>query len=309
MPPDCLSCHKSLSAGTYHPACLKALFNTTWAPRLTFTIPDIPARLRETTEPISSISGVQMKTFVKLNVEKRELEIAPSGGTHILKPDPPQYPELSINENLCMAMAADLDLEVPPHALLKMPDDQFCYVVKRFDRDEEGRKIHTEDLAQVLGIAPDSKYRSSLENIGRAIRKHTTVPGLEALRFFERIVFSYIIGNGDMHLKNWSLITTANHHVQLTPCYDMVSSQVYFNDEDPALTLNGRKNNLKRQDFETLAAYLKIDRKVFSNVLETVQQRRQTMIDRVMRSPLSRDRQEKLSAIMNKHFDVLSIIE
>lgn len=306
MSSSCLCCHRKTSGEIYHAACLKNLFGSAQVPRVSFSIPDIPVTLRETSEKISPISGVQIKAFVKRNPQTRELVIAPSGGTHVLKPDPPQYPELSINENVCMAMASELGMEVPPHGLFPMPDGMLCYVVLRFDREPDGRKIHKEDLAQILGVPADSKYLSSLEAIGRAIWKHTAVPGLETLRFFERVLLCYVIGNGDMHLKNWSLLRPADGRVRLTPCYDLVSSEVYFRDEESALSLNGKKNRLKRQDFEALATYLKIDPKAASKVFQAFEAKHQALIEMVLGSPLSFPRKEKLTETMRTHLGVLS---
>ena len=205
-----------------------------------------------------------------------------------------------------MAMAAELEMDVPPHGLFPMPNGMLCYVVRRFDREADGRKISKEDLAQIIGVPSDSKYRSSLESIGKAIRKLATTPGLEALRFWERVLFCYMIGNGDMHLKNWSLLKTSDGRVQLSPCYDFVSSEVYFRDEESALTLNGKKARLKRLDFDILAAYLKIDPKAASKVIQMFEAKHPALIEMVMGSPLTLDKKEKLLETMQARLAVLS---
>lgn len=306
MPPRCLCCQRTTAGEKYHAACLKTLFGAPQAPRVAFSISDMTVALRESSERISPISGVQIKIFVRHNPQAGTLDMAPSGGTHILKPDPAPYPQLAINENLCLSMAAELDMEVPPHGLFPMPDGPLCYVVRRFDRDDKGHKIHTEDLAQILGVSTESKYLSSLEAIGKVIWKHATVPGLEALRFWERVVFCYVIGNGDMHLKNWSLLRPEDGQVRLAPCYDFISSEVYFRDEESALTLNGKKNQIQRRDFDALAASLRIDPKASSKAIQNFLNKRQAFVDMAQNSLLTIPQKEKLTETMNVRLDVLS---
>jgi serine/threonine-protein kinase HipA len=298
MSDPCLSCHLPIEQGPYHEKCLKNLFGTSRAPRISFSTSDIPVQLRQSEQKLFSISGVQIKTLVRLNAEKMELLIAPSEGTHILKPEPTEYPELPMTENLCMGMAAAADLEVPPHGLFPMKDGKYGYVILRFDRTPQGEKIHKEDMAQIMDLPSDSKYSGSLESIGKALWKHASFPGLEALRFFERVLFCFLIGNGDMHLKNWALIRDSQGLLRLSPCYDFVSSRLYIRDEESALTLNGRKNRLRRSDFDVLANSLKIDPKAKDNVYTFFTEKASLWRQMVTQSPLSANRKESLEMLI-----------
>lgn len=242
----------------------RALLGTNEPPRISFGYADLPQKVRDIAGKMS-LSGVQVKASMRLNRETMELEIVPQAGTHILKPSPVEFPGLAEIENVCMDMAEFLDLQVPPHGLLPMADGALAYVIKRFDRKEDGTKIHKEDMAQILEMPVTAKYDGSLEKIGKAIRNYSSRPFLDLGDFFERVVFSFIIGNGDMHLKNWALLTDredSKPFTTLAPCYDFVSSSLYIpQEEESALPMGGRKNGLSRKDFETLAASLRIDAK------------------------------------------------
>ena len=219
---NCFSCHRETNSNeAYHSKCLKDLFGVSYAPKITFGIADLPSRVSQTAGK-TSISGVQIKASVKLNPANKQVEISAEGGTHILKPEPTEYPELPQNENLAMNMAHELKMKVPAHSLFKMADGKFCYIIKRFDRISDGDKVHKEDMAQLLELPTDAKYSGSLEAVGNVIKTHTANPYLELFDFFQRVIFNFAIGNGDMHLKNWSLLTPATGGNSLAQCYDFV---------------------------------------------------------------------------------------
>jgi len=296
---NCLCCHKEAElAEEYHAKCVKELFGTTYVPEIPFGLSDMPSRVRQVTGKMS-ISGVQIKASVKINLTTRQLEIPAEGGTHILKPEPSEYPELPQNENLVMNMAQALKLKVPPHGLFKMSDNKLCYIIKRFDRSPEGGKIHKEDMAQLLGFSADSKYSGSLELIGNIIKEHAANPFLELFEFFQRVIFSFVVGNGDMHLKNWSLITPRTGENRLSPCYDFVNSKMYIpQEEDSALPMSGGKNKWTRHSFVQFANYLKLDPKAALNAISSIVDFEPEMISMTRTSFLSEARQGQLLEIM-----------
>lgn len=197
-----------------------------------------------------SIQGVQPKLSAKLNVKNESFELCDSGGTYILKPQNKDYNELPENEDLTMHLAATL-IEVPLHGLLRCVDGKFTYFIKRFDRTARNNKVPLEDFAQLSGFTRDTKYSSSMERIIPIIEKYCTFPALEKSKLFTRIVFNYLVGNEDMHLKNYSLITR-NDIVELAPAYDFINTTIAIGinqtKEQIALPLNGKKNNLTRND-------------------------------------------------------------
>ena len=305
MASRCLCCQKPLEAeGRYHPRCLSRLFGSPRLPAIPFKASDLPAMVTKDKNRMS-ISGVQPKASVRVNHETWALEAAATGGTHILKPEPEQFPQIPQNENLCMNMAEELGLRVPPHGLLEMSDGKLCYVIKRFDRTEGGQRIAKETMFQILGST--DKYSGSLETIGKAIRAHAANVGLEAIDFFERVLFCFLTGNGDMHLKNWALLG-AKPAVALAPCYDLVCSRLYIkNEADTALTLNAKQNNLKSADFQTLADRLEIDSKAAANVLDKLRGAQEKLREMIIHSELRSDlRQEQLNIFSARYKRCLS---
>ncbi len=197
-----------------------------------------------------SIQGVQPKLSARLNVTKSSFELCDLGGTYILKPQNSQYIQLPENEDLTMHLAAYIT-DVPLHGLLYCADGKFTYFIKRFDRVARGNKIPLEDFAQLSGFHRDTKYDFSMERIIPIIDKYCTFPVIEKITLFKRVLFNYLIGNEDMHLKNYSLITK-NDVIQLAPAYDFINTTIAIGinqaKEEIALPLNGKKNNLSRKD-------------------------------------------------------------
>lgn len=302
---NCLCCQKPLGTGTrYHPKCLKELFGRPRTPAIPFGLADVSSQVIKTGARMS-ISGVQMKLSVRLDADRWRLETAAEGGAYILKPEPAQFPELPRNENLCMNIAADLNLNLPPHGLFPMADGTLCYIIKRFDRLEDGTKLPKETMFQITGA--EDKYRGSLEQVGRAIRAHASNVGLDSVDFLERALLCFLIGNGDMHLKNWALLTTAEGSISLAPCYDFVSSKVYIPDEeDLALTINSRRNKLSLSDFEALAGTLKIDPKATAHVFQIFSNSKERLLEMCRTSELSSPLREKLSEVVESRAGVLA---
>lgn len=238
---------------------LKEMFHTSRAPAIRLTLQDIPLKAQDMAGKMS-ISGMQPKLSLKLDKRKAELVVAPTGGEYILKPQIQQFPHTPENENCCMDIAAALGIDVPSHCLLPLKDGSLAYVVKRFDR-RGGEKIHQEDFCQIL--EKKDKYQGSLEQIGNKLREISAVPGLDVQLFFERVVFNFLIGNGDGHFKNYSVSYLQESGVRLSPAYDIVCSKLVIpKEEDSAVTLNGRKHNLTRNDIDVFADLLKIPLKV-----------------------------------------------
>ena len=269
---------------SYHKSCLKKLFGVEKLPLIKIKSTELVSEISKNIGKMS-ISGVQIKASVKLNKEANIIEIIQAGGTHILKPEPSEYPELPQNENICMNIAEALGMNVPPHGLFYLADKKICYIIRRFDRDVHGQKIHVEDMAQLLDLPSDSKYESSLEKIGTAILKYSRRPYLDLADFLERAIFCFLIGNGDMHLKNWSLISSeGNYH--LAPCYDFISSKLYLPFEDEsALTINGKRNKIELSDFAELAVYLKVEEKSFQNTINKIKNSKVTILKILDKNP------------------------
>ncbi|MBT7713413.1 MAG: HipA domain-containing protein [Deltaproteobacteria bacterium] len=196
-----------------------------------------------------SIQGVQPKVSARLNIRQGEFEIVDAGGKYILKPQSADYPELPENEDLTMRLAQTCGLEVPLHFLVRGSDDQPVYVIKRFDREGRNRKVSMEDFAQLSGLSRETKYSSSMETVVKLVEQYCTYPMVEKQKLLLLVLFSFIAGNEDMHLKNFSVISTQNK-VVLSPVYDLLNTSIAIPNpvEEMALPLNAKKSRITRYD-------------------------------------------------------------
>lgn len=246
------------------------------APKLTFLndLPYTSAELRKEAANRAkklSIQGVQPKLSASISLVNQEFKIVDQFGTYIIKPQNDSFPELPQNEDVTMRMAKAFGLDVPFHGMIYAKDGSLSYFIKRFDRYGKGKKIATEDFAQLTGNSRDTKYRFTMEKLIPVIDEFCSFPAIEKADFFKRILFCYVTGNEDMHLKNFSLITK-NGKTTLTPVYDFLNSSIAIKnpEEEMALTLNGKKSNLKASDFVDYYAKerLQLNEKTVVTILE-----------------------------------------
>ena len=218
-----------------------------------------------------SIQGVQPKLSASISVVDQEFKIVDQFGTFIIKPQNDLFPELPENEDVTMKMAKVFGLDVPFHGMIYAKDGSLSYFIKRFDRYGKGKKNATEDFAQLTGNTRDTKYRFTMEKLVPVIDEFCSFPAIEKADFFKRILFCYVTGNEDMHLKNFSLITK-NGKTTLTPVYDFLNSSIAIKnpEEEIALTLKGKKSNLKASDFIDYYAKerLQLNEKTVNTILE-----------------------------------------
>lgn len=196
-----------------------------------------------------SIQGIQPKLSARLSIAAGIFEIVDLKGQYILKPDS-AFPEVPANEDLTMRLAGLVGIETPLHGLIYNIDYHLTYFIKRFDRQGHGQKIALEDFAQLSGRTRDTKYNASIEEVIKVVDRFCTFPQVERLKLFERILFSFLVGNEDMHLKNYSLIRRGGK-IELSPAYDLVNSSIALGNyvEESALPLHGQKNKLSHALF------------------------------------------------------------
>jgi serine/threonine-protein kinase HipA len=267
----CLSCHMvgteaELPEG-YHPRCARQLFGTIHPPKIPFGTADVTREAQKMVGKMS-ISGAQPKLSVAHDRRKRLLTVVARGGLYILKPPTERFEELPENENLCMNIASVYGIEVPPRGLLPLLDGRLAYVVKRFDRLQEGSKLQQEDFQQLLQT--DDRYSGSYERIAGVIKRHSAVPGLDLVRLFERALLFLVLGNGDAHLKNFSLLRREEVGYELSPAYDIVNSRLVLPNEreEMCLSLRGKKNRLFREDFIKFADHIGLTGKQAESSME-----------------------------------------
>lgn len=221
------------------------------APKLT-TLRDLPFTAAEQRQEAAnrakkiSIQGVQPKLSAVISVANQQFEIVDQFGNYIIKPQNDIFPELPENEDVTMKMAKVYGLDVPLHGLVYSKDGSLSYFIKRFDRYSKGKKYATEDFAQLTQSSRDTKYDYTMEKLVKVIDEYCTFPAIEKADFFKRVLFCFITGNEDMHLKNFSVITKAGK-TTLTPVYDFLNSSISIKNpqEELALSLKGKKSNFK----------------------------------------------------------------
>ena len=237
---------------------LKEVFNSSKLPIADFGLAQVP-QLAQKMAGKFSISGVQPKLSVKLDKKQNLLIVVDTGGEYLLKPQQATFWHIPENENCCMDIARELGVEVPPHCLISLKDKTLAYVVKRFDRDK-GEKFQQEDFVQLLGL--NDKYKGSVEQIGRKLKEISSAPGYDPQLLFDRVVLNFILGNGDAHLKNYAILCK-DGDIRLAPAFDIVCSKLVIPDEEEsALSINGKKNRLLKEDFDKLAEYFNVPMKV-----------------------------------------------
>ncbi len=260
----CFGCYKPLE-GTerlYHARCSRKLFGAAVPPTLPFTELDILDLAEQSVLRSATVAGAQTKLSLGLmrgdsTASPDRFTILGVWGSHILKPPTPNYPHMVELEDLTMHLGELSGIRTVPHGLLPMQDGTIAYITRRVDRlgKPGGRKVtklHMEDLCQLTERMTEHKYRGSHEQVAKAILRFATNPQLDVIAFYEQVLFSFLTGNADMHLKNFSLLKDQDGHYNLSPAYDLVPSTLLISEtEELALTLNGRKSKLTRTDFET----------------------------------------------------------
>lgn len=280
---------------------LKKMFGSSECPIVDFGLADVSQKAQELAGKLS-ISGVQPKLSVKLDKKQNMLIPVAEGGEYILKPQTPAFPNIPENEQCCMDIAENLNTNVPLHCLISLKDNSLAYVVKRFDR-ERNMKIHQEDFAQIL--EQTDKYKGSAEQIGRKLKEISSAPGYDAQLFFERVALNFILGNGDAHLKNYSISYRGRDNIRLTPAYDIVCSKLVLpGEEDSAITINGKKNKLKIEDFDALAEYLNIPKNVRYDKFEN---QCAAMKEIINNSAVSKEKQQQFLAIIEERLARLNL--
>lgn len=311
----CLGCYEKLDKelpGNYHTACSKKLFGTEIPPEINFGLNDLEELAIKSLTNHLGITGVQPKISTQLEKKENDpthrLMIVEWEGNFILKPPTKQFPQMSVVEDLTMHMAELCGLTVARHGLIKLKTDELAYVTRRFDRPKKGKKIAVEDFCQLSELLTENKYNSSVEKAGKIILKYATNTGLDVGRFFDLILFSYLTGNSDMHLKNFSLMRNDANEILLSPFYDLLATKLLLleDKEEMALTINGKKNKLKKDDFLVLGKNLSISDKVLEKSFERILKHIPDMKKLIEKSFISKELQEEYCKLIDSRGMVLA---
>ncbi|HEU5282030.1 MAG TPA: HipA domain-containing protein [Gammaproteobacteria bacterium] len=250
-----------------------------------------------------SIQGVQIKLSAVLNKKHGHFEVVDNHGDYILKMQNASYPEMPENEALTMSLAETIGLKVPVHGLIYGADGKFVYFVKRFDRLPKKKKLAMEDFAQLSGFDRETKYNSSIEQVVHIINQYCTYPKVEFVTLLKLTLFNFLVGNEDMHLKNFSLITK-NGKTTLSPMYDLLSTTIAMTrpSEEMALPMKGRKSNLTSGNFLDYFAKdrLGLNQKTIDQVCEEIKSQLPRWREMIAHSFLSEPMKEKYLELLSE---------
>ena len=269
----CLYCYRPLETGEkdFHAKCARKFFGTEKVPVLDYTCEDLEKLAIQVIKDQTSLTGVQPKVSLQLGGHEvsQRLTIVGLWGGCICKPQTIQFAQMPEAEDLTMHLAELAKIDAVPHTLMRMADNSLCYLTKRIDRSSTGEKVAMEDMCQLTERQTEHKYRSSYERIAKAIVQYSSMPKMDVTNFFEVVLFSWITGNNDMHLKNFSLFEPHDGNIRLTPAYDMLNAVILNprDDEELALTLNGKKKKLKRSDFITSGLTMGVEQKTIERLI------------------------------------------
>lgn len=307
----CLYCYKELDEGQkdFHPRCVRKFFGTADAPLLEYHREDLDALAAQVIQAQASLTGVQPK--LSLNLHKHEgcnrLTIVGLWGDFIFKPQTDAYPELPENEDLTMHMAEAARIKVVPHSLIRLADGSLGYITRRIDRTKKGEKIDMEDMCQLTLHPTEYKYKSSCEQIAKTIATYSSTPKLDLVNFMQVLLFSFITGNNDMHLKNFSLYRPKKLY-QLTPAYDLLNIAIANpkDKEELALTLNDKKSRLKLADFLMASVSMGIEERITLQLIDNMRKALPTWEDLIADSFLSKEMKVAYLELIQKRLKVLT---
>lgn len=296
---NCLFCYKPVEGGNYHPNCSKKFFGATTVPMLELDQEKLNKLAQITVNERLALTGVQPKISLSLNGEKgnRRLTLVGLWGDYILKPQSLDYLFMPEVEDLTMHLARLFKIETAEHTLIKTSTGELAYLTKRFDR-KNGKKIHVEDLCQLSELLTEQKYNGSYERVGKIIRQYATNSGLDVIKYFRLILFSFLTGNNDMHLKNFSLMHTEKG-ILLSPAYDLLNVNLIYpkDKEDLALNLGGRKRKVKRSDFDQFAMSLGLSDLVRDNIYKDFSKQTNKVTASIASSFLTEEYKERYTEI------------
>jgi serine/threonine-protein kinase HipA len=299
---NCWFCYQDAGASSYHEKCSKRFFGTAKIPELELNNKLLKTLAEQTINERIALTGVQPKLSVSLEKTKEQnrLTIVGLWGEYILKPQHPDFPEMPQSEDLTMHLARLFKMPTCDHALMEASDGSLVYLARRFDR-VDGDKVHMEDFCQLSEFLTENKYKGSYEKIGKLILKYCTQTGFDALTYFEMVLFCFLTGNNDMHLKNFSVIYT-DDGVSLSPAYDLLNVILVNpqDNEELALTMNGKKKRIILSDFDVLAKSMNIPETAVKNTYKKFSSDNKEVVKMIEASFLSAEKKMLYSEIWNK---------
>ena len=309
----CLYCYQLLIKNEidFHSACSKKIFGHTNPPELPYSESEMEELAKQVVRSHITVPGVQPKISLDLPASQnkngpKRFTIVGLWGEYILKPPGKNYPQLPEVEDLTMHLANIASINVVPHSLIRLQSGSLAYITRRIDRNKKNM-IHMEDMCQLTERLTEEKYNGSYEQIAKTILKYSVNPGLDVVNFFEQLVFTFLTGNADMHLKNFSLIKMNSSGYILSPAYDMVATILVnpTDKEELALTLNGKKKKIKRSDFKSAFTSSKLEERQQENIFKKMEKALDKWMNFIEISFLSNEFKKAYKELIQERFFVL----
>lgn len=312
----CLYCYHELTDGEidFHSRCAKKIFGSADIPLLQYKKDEIETLARQVVRSQITLTGVQAKLSLDIDKTKGEpgrFIIVGLWGRYILKPQTEQFKHLPEVEDLTMHLAEIAKIKIVPHSLIRFQDGELAYITKRIDRTSNGEKLAMEDMCQLSERLTEYKYKGSYEQIAKIIMRYSAAPKLDVVNFWEQVLFSWITGNADMHLKNFSLYSLRKGLYSLTPAYDMVSTALVMSEdqEDLALTLNGKKRKIKRADFEFAMRDSGLEDKIIEKMFSKFVKASAKWFEFIDISFLPDDMKEQYKLIIQEKLEIMTVLK
>ncbi len=304
----CLICSEVCSNGNeYHDTCLKELFANNRPPVLDYSFNDLTKLAKNIVRQKVTVPGVQAKLSLEIDRQVKEsnkLTIVGLWGMYILKPPSNRWKELPENEHCTMMLAKYSGIETVPFGLVRLKSGELSYVTRRIDRGSDGQKYAMEDMCQLTERLTEDKYKGSHEQIAKIIKKYSENPIYDLTRYFELVLFCYITGNSDMHLKNFSLIKDQELGWKLSAGYDLLSTRLVISEkydpEELALTVGGKKRKFTKKSFPKFGLLIGLTSKQVKNIIEKVKKESSEFHNLVAKSFLSNELKEKYTDLINE---------
>ncbi|MBD3637015.1 MAG: HipA domain-containing protein [Crocinitomicaceae bacterium] len=314
MANKCLYCYESLDSGNdFHEKCATEFFGTTTPPTIEYSLDQMDELAKNVVERSVAVPGVQPKlsmSIVKATAAQSDTRltvVGALGGNYIFKPPSERFPEMPENEHLTMRIAETFGIRVVPSSLIRLASGELSYITKRVDRSETGNKIHMIDMFQITEAF--DKYKSSMEKIGKALDTYSENTLLDKIFYFELALFSFLTGNNDMHLKNFSMIESSSGWI-LAPAYDLLNVAIANpeDDEELALTLSGKRKKLQQSHFKSLGEGLGLTEKQIEGAFKRMVNNYPKAIGWIDRSFLSKDMKAAYKSILESKYTQLELI-
>ncbi len=304
----CLYCYKEVEGeSNFHRKCSMEFFGTPIPPEINYSLDQMDELAKNVVLRSVAVPGVQPKLSMSLikatkeNSEARLTVLGALGGQYIFKPPSDKFPEMPANEHLTMRMAESFGMRVVPSSLIRLSSGELSYITKRIDRKENGEKIHMIDMFQITEAF--DKYKSSMEKVGKALHNYSNNTLLDKTFYFDLAIFAFLTGNNDMHLKNFSMIKNPSAWV-LSPAYDLLNVAIVFpeDDEELALTLDGKKKKLNREHFEQFGVGLGLTPKQIKGAFNRMVKHKSSAFEWIDKSFLSKDMQIAYKKVLETRY-------